>query len=80
MTQPKINPVYLYSLAASVLAALIGLGAIQLTDVQSDLILQVIGAVILVIWGVSVPTAGAVNAQRDAAYIEGLMTPVPEDV
>lgn len=58
-----LNPAYVYGVIADAIALLIGLGLIAITDVQTDLVLKFVGAMILLITGVAVPAA-RVNDER----------------
>jgi hypothetical protein len=72
MFSMNLNPAYVYALIVDALALLIGLGAVQISTGQEDLILKVVASVILVATGASVPAAREVQARVDAA----LATPV----
>lgn len=69
----RLNPAYVYGAIADLLALLIGFGLLMWTDVQQDLVLKFVGAIILAITGTAVGAAGAVNSQVQ----EALDTPAP---
>lgn len=77
MTWTK-NPVYVYAVLANVLALVIGFGVVAMTDVQEDLILKTVAAIILMITGVSVPAAKAVNQNIVDAFDEGIQVGMRE--
>lgn len=80
MITGKINPAYIQFVVASGIAVVVGLGLVALTDIQVDLILKFVGAVLLLFGVTTIPTAGAVQSNVDEAYNKGLATEVPKDL
>lgn len=64
----RLNPAYLYAFIADVFALIVGFGLIQVTDVQVDLVLKTIAALILLITGTAVPVAGVINEDKKTAF------------
>jgi uncharacterized membrane protein len=76
----KFNPALIPLALGSLLTVVVALGLITLTDIQQDLILKAVVAVLAMLGIVSVPTAGAVTQKTEQAYVEGLHTPVPTPI
>lgn len=73
----KFNPALIPLALGSLLTVVVALGLVTLTDIQQDLILKAVVAVLAMLGIVSVPTAGAVTRVEEEAYNDGLMTPTP---
>jgi uncharacterized membrane protein len=73
----KFNPALIPLALGSLLTVVVALGLITLTDIQQDLILKAVVAVLAMLGIVSVPTAGAVTQKTEQAFQDGLHTPVP---
>lgn len=73
----KFNPALIPLAVGSLLTVVVALGLVALTNIQQDLILKAVVAVLAMLGIVTLPTAGAVTAKVDEAYNEGLNTPTP---
>jgi uncharacterized membrane protein len=77
MLVKSLNPVYVYALAADLIAAAVGLGLIFLSDLQMDLILKVVAGVIALTTGVAIPAAKENDARITKAFYTN---PRPDEV
>lgn len=68
MLVKDLNPVYIYAAIADFIALIVGVGIITVTDVQQDLVLKFIAAIILLTTGVAVPAAKVNDDRIEKAF------------
>lgn len=76
----RFNPAAIGFAVGAVLTAIAGLGVVVLTDVQIDLVVTAVAAVLAILGVAAVPTAQAASRNEEEAYVDGLYTKTPENV